>query len=114
MLNESEAENFRSRLRDQLGMADDAEPLAIVIRLRGVGKYLNEKAETEGFDLRVVLAGTGIQPAQDVYVNWYRFDNIDRIGFEDLADHFDSIWYPGPVDIDVFDANAVLGLVHRP
>jgi hypothetical protein len=114
MLNESEAENFRSRLRDQLGMADDAEPLAIVIRLRDVGKYLNEEAETEGFDLRVVLAGTGIQPAQDVYVTWYRFDNIDRIGFEDLADHFDSIWYPGPVDIDVFDANAVLGLVHRP
>jgi hypothetical protein len=25
--------------------------------------------------------------------------DIDRIGFEDLADHFDSIWYPRPDDI---------------
>jgi len=46
----------------------------------------------------------GISAEKKVYVNWYRYDNVDEIQFVDLTKYFDDIWYPGLDDIDIFDA----------
>lgn len=38
-----------------------------------------------------------------VYVNWFRFDDIDEIAFDDFCTFFYDIWFPGVDDIDLFD-----------
>lgn len=38
-----------------------------------------------------------------IYVNWFCFDNIDEIAFDDFSTFFYDIWFPGADDIDLFD-----------
>jgi len=57
----------------------------------------------EDFGLDALLHACGIDPADVVYVNWYRYDNIDKLKCRDLDTHFFDIWYPDVDDIDVFD-----------
>jgi len=66
--------------------------------------YKGINAENEHFDLAAVAKDLGISAEKKVYVNWYRYDNVDEIQFVDLTKYFDDIWYPGPDDIDIFDA----------
>lgn len=61
-------------------------------------------AEDEGFQLSKVLSYLNIEPEKNVFVNWYQYDDIDEIGFDDLNNYFDAIWYSGPDDIDIFDS----------
>lgn len=60
-------------------------------------------ARSEDFDLFAVLHPLGINPYSEVYINWNDFVTIDRMRFEDLARHFDYVWYPGPDDVEIFD-----------
>lgn len=45
-----------------------------------------------------------IKPQTNVYINWYRYDQVDEMAFVDLDKCFADIWYPGPDDIDIFDS----------
>lgn len=63
----------------------------------------SENAESSTFDLRDVFKKLLIQPSDKVYINWYRFDQIDSMSFTDLTNYFDDIWYPSADDIDIFD-----------
>lgn len=38
-----------------------------------------------------------------VYINWFRFDNIDQMKFNDFSTYFYDIWFPSVDDIDLFD-----------
>jgi hypothetical protein len=58
---------------------------------------------SEDFDLDALLDACGVDAAEVVYINWYRYDEIDRLKRKDLSDNFDEIWYPGVDDIDIFD-----------
>lgn len=60
-------------------------------------------AESEDFDLLAVLQSLNINPYSEVYINWDDFRTIDRMRLEDLAKHFDYVWYPGPDDVEIFD-----------
>ena len=60
-------------------------------------------AENENFSLFSVFDFLNIKPKNEVFINWFRFDDIDKISFEDLNNYFGDIWYPGPDDIDIFD-----------
>jgi len=55
------------------------------------------------FRLKAVLQHLNIEPDDDVYLNWYRFDDIDQIGTSGLDQYFHDIWYPSSDDIDIFD-----------
>ena len=50
-----------------------------------------------------VAASLGLEPREEVYVNWDDFATIHRVRFADLAENFDYLWYPGPDDVDIFD-----------
>jgi hypothetical protein len=54
--------------------------------------------------LQSTITRVGITPQQTVYIHWYYDDKIDEFYFADLAQYFDDIWYPGPDDIEIFDA----------
>ena len=45
----------------------------------------------------------GIKHQSHVFLNWYRFDNIDEIEVDGLNTYFADIWYPSTDDIDLFD-----------
>jgi len=59
---------------------------------------------SDSFDLRRVLCSIEIVPEDHVYINWYRFDKLDRMAVDDLAQYFDDVWYPSSDDIDLFDS----------
>lgn len=39
----------------------------------------------------------------NVFINWYRFDDIDKMSLKDLDQYFYDIWFPATDDIDIFD-----------
>jgi hypothetical protein len=60
-------------------------------------------AFNDDFNLNILLPNVGILTQNNVYINWYQFDNIDKMHFGDLSNYFDDIWYPESDDIDIFD-----------
>jgi hypothetical protein len=80
-----------------------SEPLVILDTLRATAAFVSGVDAEDGFDLRDLISVVGIKAGADVLVNWYRFDQIDRIAFSDLSEHFDHIWYPSSDDIEIFD-----------
>jgi len=60
-------------------------------------------ANDDGFSFSDVLKSLCIEPNANVYINWYRFDNVDEISIKNLTEYFDDIWFPSSDDIDVFD-----------
>jgi len=64
---------------------------------------LDINAKSENFCLTAVFANLGIVPKENVYINWYRFDKIDKMQFNDVVHYFNYIWYPDSDEIDLFD-----------
>lgn len=62
-----------------------------------------KNAANESFNLQAILSEKNITPLTNVYINWYRFDNVDLISFEALSEYFSNIWYPSADDIEIFD-----------
>jgi hypothetical protein len=108
--------SLRGRLAERLGVDTRADPLTLV-------KTLSEKAKAVGqIDLTVserdfmaVLRQEKIKSRDLVYINWYRFDQIDQMRLLDLCENLGSIWYPGSDDIEVFDEslNWVISIAHH-
>jgi len=44
-----------------------------------------------------------ITPKSEIYVNWYRFNDVDLFDIQDLDRCFYDIWFPFSDDIDLFD-----------
>ncbi len=57
----------------------------------------------DNFDLLTLLSNKNIRPNELVYLNWYRYDQIDKMKLTDLDKYFYDIWYPISDDIDIFD-----------
>lgn len=60
-------------------------------------------ANLDGFDLMALMGRVGIHPKASVYLNWYRFDDIDVMSTDQLSRYFSDIWYPSVDDLDIFD-----------
>ena len=63
----------------------------------------NSCAEDENFSLKSLLKELDIEVKGKIFINWYRFDNVDEISLDDLSHYFDDLWYPAADAIDVFD-----------
>ena len=59
----------------------------------------------ENFKLIETLKNLKIQSSDKIFINWYRYDNIDSMTLDDLDTYFYDIWFAGPDDIDIFDRN---------
>ncbi|TXK96431.1 hypothetical protein BMR02_11560 [Methylococcaceae bacterium HT1] len=60
-------------------------------------------SDAENFNLKNTLSSLGVNYSKNVYINWYRYDDIDKMKIDDLINYFDDIWYLGSDDIDIFD-----------
>lgn len=98
--------NFiRKTLRKALSIDSritDLEFTILVDKMQTVVPECN--ALRDNFDLRDVFNACCIHPHNKVYINWYRYDDIDELDLEDFIKHFDDIWYPHSDDIDIFDS----------
>ena len=98
-----ETAELRQKIAGRLQVAAD-DTLLLVKTLRSRSRLVEgARAEAEDFDLSAICWRERLRPASEVYVNWDRFNDIDRIAFADLSKHFDDIWYPASDDIDIFD-----------
>jgi hypothetical protein len=68
----------------------------------------------ENFKLIEILSDLKIKPMKKIFINWFGFEKIDMFNIEDVDKYFDSIWFPGPDDIDLFDEtlNWILAVRH--
>lgn len=68
------------------------------------GVVSGANADDDQFDLRHVLDELGLALSEFTYLNWYRFDDIDKIQTSALLKHFSDIWYPASDDLELIDA----------
>lgn len=91
-------------IRKKFSLANIADGLALVRAIDALAQPCEIASHvSEDFDLNALLDACGVNAAEVVYINWYRYDEIDRLKRKDLARNFDDIWYPDVDDIDVFD-----------
>ena len=101
-LSEVECEGVRVRFCQQLGLPRDCAGVSLVSRLAELQTPVERgNAEDEGFDFKAQVMSIGIETHGDMFLNWYQFDNIDKLSLDDLAHHFHDIWYPASDDIDI-------------
>jgi len=102
-LSPKKADKIYQKLSVKLGK--DILPQKIIVKkIFQLGVLIEGiNADEDDFVLKKVFDSIGIIPLENVYINWYHFDDIDEIRFSDLDRYFDHIWYPGPDDIDIFD-----------
>ena len=91
-------------LRD-LFFVKEINAVDFISRLENMSKEVSSiYAGVDDFDLAAGFREFNIKPKDIVYINWYKFDDIDRLRFSDLCDYFDDIWYPESDDIEIFDS----------
>jgi hypothetical protein len=77
----------------------------LLARFDRFGEAVNGvNAQSDDFTLKSLFELLSIIPRGRVFINWYRFDDIDEMSLDDFSIYFDDIWYPGSDDIDIFDS----------
>nr|WP_321396301.1 hypothetical protein [uncultured Desulfobacter sp.] len=115
-LQSSTAKDFKDALSVKLGLeVDTTSENLIGIILEKSNLIQDAQADSENFSISKILESRSIIPESNVYLNWYRFDEIDEIHFDNLNKYFDDIWYPGSDDIDIFDQTLswILTVLHN-
>jgi len=98
-----ELNTIQYKLKQIFGLCEKSELLDLLKVMRSNQIMLNRNAMEEKFSLLELFSSQGIIPHDFVYINWYRFDVVDKMKLLDLCQYFNDIWYPGPDDIDIFD-----------
>lgn len=96
--------DVRASLTRNLKLDNTADSMTLVNTVDRLGEVCEGfNTEDDLFSLRAVLSSLEIELPEYVFINWYRYDCIDKITLSDLADNFHDIWYPDVDDIDIFD-----------
>ena len=99
-----DAEKIREIIASKLNMSQDSSSLELVKSVKRLSSVIpSADAESDNFELKSTLINAGISPNGEVFINWYRFDQIDSIDMDDLSVYFSDIWYPAVDHIDIFD-----------
>ena len=100
-----EARQLRARIATLVDAEESPDSHHLVAAVRATSAVLGGyDANAAGFSIREILKERGIDSSAKVYVNWSRFERMDRMFLNDLDDFFSYIWYPASDDIEVFDA----------
>ena len=103
-LSEIECYSLRARLLARVGLPNSTDSISVLGWFESnAEKCEGFDAEEKTFDLCTVLSALAVQPKSMVYVNWYRFDDIDAMDAAQLSRHFGDVWYPAVDDVEIFD-----------
>jgi hypothetical protein len=100
-----ESAHLRAAIAKRVGLAPDCEPQLILSTLIATAEALLDVNAEHFFDFRDLILRLRLKACEDVFVNWNRFENIDKIAVSDLSENFADIWYPSSDDIEIFDAS---------
>ncbi len=104
-LSQPEAAAIRQEISNVLKL-NSHDPAVLVRKIEEKAVLVvSENIDSSHFEILSLLSKCGIQSAQNVLINWNRYDDIDEIGLNDLNKYFSDIWYPGSDDIDIFDSS---------
>lgn len=103
-LSKSACSDIAQSIQEKFALANGTDGLTLVKAIDALARPCEVASHVgEDFDLNALLNACGIDAANVVYINWHRYDKIDRLKRCDLASHFYDIWYRDVDDIDVFD-----------
>lgn len=103
-LDEKNCTEIRKSIARKLGLVTSANDLELVNAVDSSGEtYGGMNPNDESFNLSAALCSMKVECSENVFVNWYRYDNIDKFNLLDLTRYFDDIWYPELDDVDIFD-----------
>lgn len=115
VLERESCEHIRSSLFEKLRLDPLLGSLKLVNEVDRLGDICDGiRCDEEYFDLKKALLSLGLECPEFVCINWYRYDDIDKMKFVDVVNNFDDIWYPDADDIDIFDESLkwVLSVSH--
>ena len=103
-LSKSACSDIAQSIQEKFALANGTDGLTLVKAIDALARPCEVASHVgEDFDLNALLNACGIDAADVIYINWHRYDKIDRLKRCDLASHFYDIWYRDVDDIDVFD-----------
>lgn len=115
LLSKNICSDIAKSIQMKFSLSNTADGLTMVKAINALSKSCEIASHIgEEFNLNLLLNACGIDAAEVVYINWHRFDKIDRLKLNDLAVHFYDIWYADVDDIDIFDysLNWILSIRH--
>lgn len=103
-LSPAECRTIRHGIASRLGIPENAGAEDLVRRIDElVGNQLMPPAVDPEFNLRRALMEAGVTTLETVFLNWYRYDDVDEMRLADVTRYFDDIWYPSSDDLDILD-----------
>lgn len=103
-LSKGECASIREKLLFIFPESRGKKHLSLVEEILLYQKHIEDvNANDDFFCLDEVFRNIGIKTNEDVYLNWYQYDEIDRFKLNDLLEFFNVIWYPSSDDLDLFD-----------
>jgi len=105
-LSEFECKDIRDKICKMLSIRSDVDKLDIVLKLsKEQILFADFNAKDPTFSILECMLKLNLNFDNNIYLNWFRFDDIDIFNVNDLNHNFDSIWFAGADDIDLFDEN---------
>lgn len=101
-LTDSESLTLRILLFEKYGFTNISELVEDICLKQNLLREINA---LNNFKLVETLEHIKILSLDKIFINWYRYDDIDMMSLIDLDTYFYDIWYSGPNDIDIFDGN---------
>ncbi len=114
-LNNKELSDIQKKLFAQYFLDRNNNLLGLVREIDSIQLTIDKvNAKDDQFCLFKLFSDQNINSTDSVFINWYRYDDIDEIRLSDLDKYFDDIWYPDSDDIDIFDESCswVLSVRH--
>jgi hypothetical protein len=98
-----EAKDLFHRLKERFSLDVEGNAEALLNVILHESEEQLKIDDPAAFVLSEMLATHGIS-ADMIYINWYKFDDIDIMNIETIDRFFEYVWYKGPDDIELFDA----------
>ncbi|MEW8000839.1 MAG: hypothetical protein AB2794_12490 [Candidatus Thiodiazotropha endolucinida] len=103
-LNNEELINVQENLISGFNVNTDRDLLRLVKAIDSLEIDIDDiNADDDDFNLQKIFDFIKIKPTEYIYINWYRYDDIDSMMLSDFSNYFHDIWYQGSDDIDIFD-----------
>ncbi len=103
-LKKADLSDLQKNLFEKFLLNQNNDLLKLVEKINTIALIVDGVSSSDdSFSLLDLLRDHNIQPNSCVYLNWYRYDDVDRFKVNDLEKHFNDIWYPSADDIDIFD-----------
>jgi hypothetical protein len=111
----SVCEGVSSEIAERLGLSTPLDRLSLIKTIRSESVGLPAiNAESPEFNLFACLKQCNLSIPENVYLNWRRFETLDRMSTMDVSRRFEYLWYPAADDLEIVatDISWILSVAH--